>query len=372
MSEIKDRCRYELPANKLKTAILFQNGSIGDFLMFIFLAELLQKSGYVDHITIVVPRNVEFLTGLLGAYPYISAIEVSRHGGLGRLLKRLAQARVIVIHPTVGGVPVRWKLLGWCISRLCGAEFVGFQDKGPFCQALYSKTLVYKTDRLYTETIQDIVREFGIPILVHVPDLKIIPDCGPVQAAGLDRRPYIVFHPGASAPTRSFSVRAARQVIDHVLRRDSETHVVLSASDTEGRWIEEIRNGLQKRERIIKAVGCSAQEIAGFIQSAQVFVGTDSGITHLACFLRAPVIVAAHHGTANWLPFYCPTATVLYRLEEESAVHQSREYLDAKRCGRLKPFGAVPVDAVCAALDESLDSQPYSHIRNIVPSRLCI
>jgi hypothetical protein len=46
---------------------------------------------------------------------------------------------------------------------------------------------------------------------------------------------------------------------------------------------------------------------------------------------------------------------VLYRLEEEEEVHQDKEYLDARRRGRVKPFGMVPMNAICAVLEECLD-----------------
>jgi ADP-heptose:LPS heptosyltransferase len=320
-----------------------------------FLAEMLHKSGAVEHVTIVVPRNLQFLRGLIGAYPYISAIEISRHSGWGSILKMMRHPNLVVIQPTLGKIPFRAKLLGWSMTRSDGSEFLGFQDKGVLCNTLFSKTLVYNTDQLYSENMQHIVRALGVPVRVQVPDLKIAPHFKTVQEYGLNRRPYMVFHPGASGPKRSFTVSAARKVIEHVLRRDREIYVVLSGGSAEGKWIDEIRKGVRDKKRIINVLGSSAQELAAFIQSGQLFLGTDSGITHLACFLRAPVIVAAHHGTPNWLPFYCPSATVLYRLEEEETAHQSREYLDAHRRGRLKPFGIVPVDAICEVLDEFLD-----------------
>jgi ADP-heptose:LPS heptosyltransferase len=345
-----------LLTKRFESTILFQNGAIGDFLMAIFLAELLQKSGYVDHVTIVVPRNLNFLNGLLGTYPYISAVEVSRRRGWSHLLQRMRRPCLVVLQPTLDKIPVPVKILGWLISRNSGSELIGFQDNGPLCKIFYSKTLVYNTDQLYSVTIQEIVRALGAPVLVEGPNLKITPSLECIKTAGLHHRRYMVFHPGAGVPKRSFTVQAAREVIDHVLKRNPEMHVVLSGGPTERKLIEEIRIGIQKRERLVNAIGCSAKEIAAFIQSAQFFLGTDSGITHLACLLGARVIVAAHSGTAtNWLPFYCPTATVLYRLEEEDGVHRDREYLDARRRGRVKPFGMVPMNAIYAALDECLD-----------------
>jgi len=206
--------------------------------------------------------------------------------------------------------------------------------------------------------MQDVVRAIGAPVLVQAPVLNIVPDFRLVREYGLTPKQYVVFHPGASAPKRSFSIRAAREVIQYVLERNPDVQLVLSGSAAEGKWIEEIKNGIQGKERVISAIGCSAHELATFIQSAKVFVGTDSGITHLAFFLRVPVVVAAHCGTVNWLPFYCPTATVLYRLSEEKTVHQTRAYLDERRRGRLKPLGTVPTDAICAAVDRLIRHCP--------------
>jgi ADP-heptose:LPS heptosyltransferase len=129
--------------------------------------------------------------------------------------------------------------------------------------------------------------------------------------------------------------------------------------------MEEVQSEIHMDGRIIIAAGCSLDQVGALIQSADLYLGIDNGITHLACFLRARVIVAAHSGTAvNWLPFYCPTATVLYRLEEDEEVHQSREYLHAQRRGRVKPFGAVPPEAICAALDECLDTKTMQRSRS--------
>jgi len=65
----------DLLTKKFESAILFQNASIGDFLMSIFLAELHKKSRYVDHITIVVPRNFNSLKGLLPRVISLSLLE---------------------------------------------------------------------------------------------------------------------------------------------------------------------------------------------------------------------------------------------------------------------------------------------------------
>jgi len=345
-------------SKRFETAVLFQNGSIGDFLMSIFLAEMLKKSGYVEHITIIVPRNLNFLKGLIGSYPYISGVEISRHGGWVRLLKIIHGPCLVVLQPALGLIPLRIKVLAWLLSRGYRSALVGFQDKSRLCKAFYSKTLVYDTNRLFSENIQNVMSVLGAPVNIDVPALNVIPAKEIIHSFGLAYTPYALFHPGASAPRRSFTVRAAREVIEHVLKQNSEMHVVLSGSAAERNYLEEIKMAVQKQERVHTAIGRSAQEMAALIQFAQCFIGTDTGITHLACFLRARVIVAAHPGSAaNWLPFYCPTATVLYCLEDQDRVHQERDYLETRRRGKLRPFGMVPVNAICGVLDELLNSR---------------
>ena len=60
-----------------KKAILFQNGGIGDFLMALFLAEQLKEHGVTEKFYIVVHKEVGFLRGFMGEYPYISRLEIS-------------------------------------------------------------------------------------------------------------------------------------------------------------------------------------------------------------------------------------------------------------------------------------------------------
>jgi ADP-heptose:LPS heptosyltransferase len=344
-----------LSGKTFDSAILLQNGSIGDCLMAIFLAEMLHKSQCVPQVVIVVPRNRSFLTGLITEYPYISLVEVSRRRGWVQLAGLIGPQRLVILQPTPGKIPLKVKILAWVLSRKYGSELFGFEDKGHFCKTLYSRTLDYRTDKLYSENMQHIVRALGAPVLVHTPKLTITPSFEAINECGLHQRRYVVFHLCTSIPGRSFSLKGLRKLLAYVLEKSSEMHVVLSGGTADKSWIEEIRHGVQRQERIRTAIGYSARQIAGLIESAELYVGMDTGITHLACFLHARVIAAAHPGTAaNWLPFYCPTAKVLYRLKEDHQVHQDRDYLDTQRRGRLKPFGILPIDAVCESVDEWL------------------
>ena len=79
---------------------------------------------------------------------------------------------LVTIQPTVGTIPLKVKFAAWLLSRGRGSEYVGFQDQGPLCKRLYSKTLVYNTDRLYSENMQSVVRALGASVHSQIPNLK--------------------------------------------------------------------------------------------------------------------------------------------------------------------------------------------------------
>ena len=89
----------KLSIETIRNAVLFQNGAIGDFLMAIYLAELLRESGCVERITIIVPRNLNFLQGLIESYPHISIVEISRRRGWAQLLKMTRGPTLVTIQP---------------------------------------------------------------------------------------------------------------------------------------------------------------------------------------------------------------------------------------------------------------------------------
>jgi len=345
----------KIPKKIHKNAVLFGSGSIGDFLMFIYLSEMLTRSGSAERISMLVPRNARFLSGLLQEYPYISLAEISRFKGWGRFCTMLVRSNLVILHPTLGRIPLRVKILAWLLTCCRESELIGFHDAGPLC-SLYSKMLTYDTNKPYIDTVRDLACSVGARADTAPPCLRFPFSPEVLKTYGLPGKKYIVFHPGASNPKRMFTIDASVEFISFIHKEYPEMYVVLSGGADESEFIRGIMEKTGK-ERIVAAVGTSAKDIASLIHSAKLFVGTDTGITHLACFLGARVIEAAHHGTANWLAFYSPQATVLYRLANEEETHTGEEYLHKHAKGAVRPFGAVPVIEVCRAIEELLSPE---------------
>lgn len=331
--------------------LFFHSGSIGDFLMYLYLAEQFRQANPNVSVRIVMPRNAAFLRGFLKEYPYITIIEISKWK-VWRLPQLFLRQRnlIAVIHPTIGHIPVRIKILGWLLTRRPGTVLIGFWDRGPLC-SLYSKMLRYDPETPYHETLNHIAEALGVQ-RAGIPVLRFTPNPEVLAARGLRTDGHIVIHPGASTRARSFTAETIAALIQCINTHAPDLSIVLSGSETDRDLLAEAST---HGRNVLCAVGASAEEIATIVGAARVYVGIDTGISHLACFLNVPAIVAAHEATQIvWLPWYAPTATVLYRLKEEDIVRGELNYVKAHRAARIQPFGRVPTDALVSAVQQRL------------------
>ncbi|KND50590.1 MAG: hypothetical protein AB202_03855 [Parcubacteria bacterium C7867-007] len=342
---------------RYKEIILFQNGSIGDFLMAVFLAEQLHTSGCTSRITILVPRTSQFLRTFIGAYPFIRVVEVSRSKPISvlALIQFLRPKTLVVLQPTPGRVPRHVKLVAWLLTRLPGSALLGFEDSDPLVKKLYTQTLVYDTNVPFLTTLHSIAMALGVEQgMALTPSIKMVPDTNILAHLDLEGKPYVFIHPRGSSEKRSFEADAALEFLNALLVQFPDLTFVISGSPAEREWVTTLIMQSVAPERCVAACGMNGTQLAALISNAQLFIGVDTGITHLACFLKVPVLAIAHKGTANWLPFYHPGAQVIYRLQEDKEVHNDRAYLNAHLAGRLKPFGNVPVRECIHAATEMI------------------
>ena len=341
---------------KFKKAILFQNAGVGDFLMALFLAEQLRESGVTDTFYIVVHKGSQFLRGFMGAYPYISLVEVSpsRPASLLSLARLFGRENLVILPPTIGRFPLKIKLLAWALAKPNGF-LVGFQDQGFFCKALYSKTIPYDISRCFDKSVFDIVRALKITGVKKSPQLHIHPAANIIEHIELLNKKYVFVHPRGSSDRRRLTDAEAKTLIDFILSTNPERKVLISGAENERSAIEEMVKSASEPNRIFTAIGTTPEELAALIEGAELFVGMDTGITHMACFLGKKALVIAKNATANWLPYYNKNATVIFRFVEDEESHTNEEYMRAHQNGRLRPFKDVPIHDVNTVLATLLD-----------------
>lgn len=340
---------------KYTKAILFQNAGVGDFLMALFLAEQLKEQSITDDVRIVVHKGAGFLRGFMGEYPYVSLLEVSlrRPKSLLSLLSLFDARNLVVLPPTIGKFQLKTKFLAWLLAKPTGT-LVGFQDSGALCEALYTKNIPYNIRQRFDTSILDIVRALGISG-VHTPArLHIHAEDSIVDQLGLTGKKYVYLHPRGGSERRRLSTDEAKSVVDFILSTSPERFVLVSGAENERQAIEDITRTASDPVRVVQAVGASPEGLAALIQGAELFVGMDTGITHLACLLHKRSLVIAKNATANWLPYYNKNATIIYRFKEDEVSHTDEAYMWAHQKGRLRPFKEVSIRDVNAVLAKML------------------
>lgn len=107
--------------------------------------------------------------------------------------------------------------------------------------------------------------------------------------AGIDRtHPWVVIHPGATAPSRCYPAerfaRAAR-----LLTRDPGCHIVFTGTGSECALVEHIR-GMMKAPSHSFAGQLDLPELAALIALAPVLVVNNTGPAHVAAAVGTPVV----------------------------------------------------------------------------------
>ena len=108
-----------------------------------------------------------------------------------------------------------------------------------------------------------------------------------VAGAG-DARPWIVVHPGASAPSRRYPAARFGSAADAIAHA-SGARVVFSGGADEAPLIEEARRAM-RHGSLSLAGNLALGELAALIEGADLLLANNSGPAHLAAALGTPVV----------------------------------------------------------------------------------
>lgn len=125
-------------------------------------------------------------------------------------------------------------------------------------------------------------------------NLRVIP---PVLPAGV--KDYIVVSPVASVREKTYDISKLSEVCAELAEI---YHVILLGKPSERKKINEIVEG---RSRIINCAGdFSLEELPGVISNSRLYIGNDSGLTHLAVMAGVPLIGIIGGGTfGRYFPY---------------------------------------------------------------------
>ncbi|MGH9963089.1 MAG: glycosyltransferase family 9 protein, partial [Pyrinomonadaceae bacterium] len=149
-----------------------------------------------------------------------------------------------------------------------------------------------------------------------IPPLRVVPDSSlrvvsrkKLLAAGLDpTQDYAVIQPASRFHTKEWTAEGFAEVADD-LREQHGIQVVLVAGQNEAMKMERVAEHCRFSPILLR--GTSISELIWVIQGARIFIGNDSGPTHVAAALQVPVVVLFGSSDSQiWYPWRVPCRIV--------------------------------------------------------------
>jgi ADP-heptose:LPS heptosyltransferase len=146
------------------------------------------------------------------------------------------------------------------------------------------------------------LRPLGIagarPDLILAPDERI-----PLvtrHSSVVTQQPFVVFHPGAGGRRKRWPAERYAALAERFAALGYDVAITHGAADDEA--VAAMRAALRRVQPRVLA-GLALEDLAAALAHACLFVGNDSGITHLASLLGVPTVgIFGPHDPAYWAP----------------------------------------------------------------------
>ena len=341
--------------------ILLRLDRIGDFILGVPSYRAIRKACPDDRITVVVPADVAELAKECPFFDEVVIFDAlwllpdwgpwDRWKSAWKLIKflRAAKAGWVLnfryqnrLDPLVAGLSGAARRtgydLGW-VSRFL-TDKVPLPDRGG-----------HQVDR-HLKLLQDVgitgaTRELEIWFDEH--DRKTAEQHLPAQEL-LPGTPRLAIHIGAATPSKRWREESF-EVLIHELHAQTQADILVLGGEKDLAFAHEVVDGLECP--VLNLVGkLTLRQMAVLIGDCQVFIGCDSGSTHLAAAVGVPVVslFSAANEVEVWKP-WGPRVKVLTRHPECSPC---RSY-DCKRNDGYFCMAEIKVEEVVQAVKDFLD-----------------
>jgi ADP-heptose:LPS heptosyltransferase len=306
----------EIAQKELQLIWLPTGGHVGDatFVVALF-AELIEKVPQIK-ILYVVRRNTKAIAELAQAYPsiIITPLPYAPVPALKAVLGLLKKRSIVIVPPARVIHPLVIKVLS-ALFVLRGDRVIGFHDtlRDPTKWHPYSKVIAYDHKARYIDNLRKSLALASLPTnpLGSPPQMKFMsatPDNFPFVG-----KPYFVIHAfGHMTTAKSIPIRRWRDLVAFLRKEYPSYGIVITGAEVDRLPAEEMARG---HDNIFLAVGLSLLEIAGIIEHTKLYIGIDTGPTHIAGVLGVPSVILAHQHDPIWLPDYNPHAVMVWNKE---------------------------------------------------------
>jgi len=285
-------------------------GPIGDTLLSLAFFDDILKLAPDTRFTVLTSSNVATIRELSAGYKSVTVIQIPGAVGIVPFFLKLLRGPATVIVPGVARrYSLKLKLFFWALSLRPGNSVLGFQDWGgdktwlPFKKRFnYNfKTPIIEN---YRRLIPDIFPGKHAP--TTAPKVHLLPTKPPHFL--LKPGSYLVVHMCGTRPRYSFPPKRWRLLLLELRKRFPNHKIILTGASKDCAVVEGAGAGIEGVHAFINEPILS---VAWIIQHAALYIGVDTGISHLAAVLGQKSVVIGHNTDPMWLPSYNPAGVVL-------------------------------------------------------------
>jgi ADP-heptose:LPS heptosyltransferase len=279
--------------------VLLRLDRIGDFILGIPSYRALRQAYPNDHISVVVPS---FVAELAKACPYFDEVYVfealwlfpkqplmHRWKSAWKLVRFLRSKKIDLIFD------FRYQnRLDPLVTGLSGADQRVGYDLGWVSRFLTLKVSIPQNETHQIDRNLQLLQEFGVTtadkkleLWFHEKDRKSAQNRMPAQTF-LPNVPVVAVHIGASTPSKRWGTESFATLL-YEIHAQTQAELYVLGDEQDLPMVHEVLDGL--RCPVVNLVGkFSLLETAAFLKDCDLFIGCDSGITHLAASAGLPVI----------------------------------------------------------------------------------
>jgi|SRR5215831_12495035 len=266
-----------------------------------------------------------------------------------RVAHELHRARYDVVYNLHGGTTATF------LTRASGARHrVGFNHYqyarlhnhvAPAPQQLWSRTPLHSVEQQLA-----LIGWTGVPVTDRPATRLAVSEkfardiAARLQAHEVDDARLALIHPAAAFETKRWPIEKFARLVDEIAGRGFQPVVIVSP--TERPLLDALRT--QSATPLIGFDNLSLPEVTALAAQAQLFVGNDSGIAHIAAAVNTPcVVIFGSSNVAHWRPWMANGSEAV---SEELPCQPCPGYF----CGEFaepKCILIVPVERVVAAID---------------------
>ena len=307
----------------IRNLVTFHSGMIGDFLMLLNLAENAYLYDNSINTKIFVTRNLALFKELMSdRYPFVYLIPLTeentsskhyRYDAIKNILKVAFSRNAFFLLKFYKGDSLKTIIFGWLLSRLPGSRFVSFGENY-FClkKLLCTDVLSFNPNKDYFQNLLSETDRLGWPRIFERPSFRYTPNENTLIKHRLGNKDYVVMHITPTRKNRTLPVSRWAKITEQILNIAPNADIILTGSSDDYSFIQELVSLCGNKQIRNYAGKFSITELISVIHYSNLYIGVDTGITHLASMMGKKSLVIGHLATPASLPTYAPNSTILF------------------------------------------------------------